>query len=77
MLHPRAGAAVPAARGAPWPGSRGSRCAPGESSTVEIPLPVSSLAFWDVAAHRMTVDPGNYEVMAGSSSDGHTAVRQC
>jgi beta-glucosidase len=46
---------------------------PGESSTVEIPLPVSSLAFWDVATHRMTVDPGNYEVMAGSSSD---AIRQ-
>ncbi len=41
---------------------------PGETATVEIPLPVSSLAFWDVAAHRMTVDPGNYEVMAGSSS---------
>src|SRR6266851_1550694 len=46
---------------------------PGKSSTVEIPLPVSSLAFWDVATHRMTVDPGNYEVMAGSSSD---AIRQ-
>jgi len=46
---------------------------PGESSTVKIPLPVSSLAFWDVATHRMTVDPGNYEVMAGSSSD---AIRQ-
>jgi beta-glucosidase len=41
---------------------------PGESVTVEIPLAVSSLAFWDVTAHRMTVDPGNYEIMAGSSS---------
>jgi beta-glucosidase len=41
---------------------------PGESATAEIPLPVSSLAFWDVVTHRMTVDPGNYEVMAGSSS---------
>ena len=46
---------------------------PGEMATVEIPLPVSSLAFWDVATHRMTVDPGNYEVMAGSSS---AAIRQ-
>jgi beta-glucosidase len=41
---------------------------PGESTTAEIPLPVSSLAFWDVVTHRMTVDPGNYEVMAGASS---------
>jgi beta-glucosidase len=41
--------------------------APGETAAVEITLPVSSLAFWDVAAHTMTVDPGNYEVMAGSS----------
>ena len=41
---------------------------PGEAATTEIPLPVSSLAFWDVVTHRMTVDPGNYEVMAGSSS---------
>jgi len=41
---------------------------PGQTATVEIPLPVSSLAFWDVVTHRMTVDPGNYEVMAGSSS---------
>ncbi len=46
---------------------------PGELATVEIPLPVTSLAFWDVATHRMTVDPGNYEVMAGSSS---AAIRQ-
>jgi len=46
---------------------------PGEMATVEIPLPVSSLAFWDVATHRMTVDPGNYEVMAGSSS---AAIRE-
>jgi beta-glucosidase len=41
---------------------------PGETAAVEIPLPVASLAFWDVGTHRMTVDPGNYEVMAGSSS---------
>jgi beta-glucosidase len=46
---------------------------PGEMVTVEIPLPVSSLAFWDVATHRMAVDPGNYEVMAGSSS---AAIRE-
>ncbi len=46
---------------------------PGESATARISLPISSLAFWDVVTHRMTVDPGNYEVMAGSSS---TAIRQ-
>jgi beta-glucosidase len=46
---------------------------PGETATVGIPLPVSSLAFWDVTTHRMAVDPGNYEVMAGSSS---AAIRQ-
>ena len=46
---------------------------PGETATARIPLPVSSLAFWDVVTHRMTVDPGNYEVMAGSSS---AAIRQ-
>jgi beta-glucosidase len=46
---------------------------PGETATARIPLPVSSLGFWDVVTHRMTVDPGNYEVMAGSSS---AAIRQ-
>jgi beta-glucosidase len=42
--------------------------APGESAQVSVPLPVSSLAYWDVVAHRMTVGAGEYEVMAGRSS---------
>ena len=47
--------------------------APGESRTVRIPLPLSALAYWDAAAGRMTVDPGDYLVQAGSSS---TAIHQ-
>jgi beta-glucosidase len=42
--------------------------APGESRRVQVPVPVASLGYWDVAAHQMTVDPGEYEIMAGSSS---------
>ena len=47
--------------------------APGETQTAEIQLPGSALAYWDVAAHRMTVDPGDYLVKVGSSS---AAIRQ-
>lgn len=42
--------------------------APGQTRAVSVPVPVAALAYWDVAAHRMTVDPGEYEIMAGSSS---------
>jgi beta-glucosidase len=42
--------------------------APGETRTAEIEVPGSALAYWDVAAHRMTVDPGDYLVKVGSSS---------
>jgi beta-glucosidase len=42
--------------------------APGAVGTAEIPLPVSSLACWDVETHQMVVAPGDYEVMAGPSS---------
>ena len=42
--------------------------APGESQTVPVLVPAASLGYWDVAAHRMTVDPGDYEIMVGSSS---------
>jgi beta-glucosidase len=61
---------------APWPprprrelrGFARVSLAPGESATVSVPLPVASLAYWDVAAHRMTVGAGEYEVMAGRSA---------
>ena len=49
------------------------RLAPGETGTVQLPVPVSALAYWDVAAGRMTVDPGEYLVKVGSSS---AAIRQ-
>ena len=47
--------------------------APGETGTVRFPVPVSALAYWDVAAARMTVDPGDYLVKVGSSS---AAIRE-
>jgi beta-glucosidase len=49
-------------------GFAGVMLAPGESREVSVPVPAASLGYWDVAAHRMTVDPGDYEIMAGSSS---------
>ena len=49
------------------------RLNPGETGTVRLPVPVSALAYWDVAAGRMTVDPGDYLVKVGSSS---AAIRQ-
>jgi beta-glucosidase len=48
--------------------------APGQTHAVSVPVPVSSLAFWDVATHRMTVDPGEYAIMVGSSSADIAAV---
>jgi len=45
----------------------------GETRTVRFPLPVASLACWDVVTHQMTAFPGEYDVMAGSSSE---AIRQ-
>ncbi len=47
--------------------------APGETGTARLPVPVSALGYWDVAAGRMTVDPGDYLVKVGSSS---AAIRQ-
>lgn len=41
---------------------------PGEQRAVSVLVPAASLGYWDVAAHRMTVDPGGYEIMVGSSS---------
>jgi beta-glucosidase len=44
------------------------RLNPGETITAQLAMPVSALAYWDVAAGRMTVDPGDYLVKVGSSS---------
>ena len=40
----------------------------GAACAVEIPLPVATLACWDVETHQMVVPPGDYEIMAGESS---------
>ncbi|HEX6524551.1 MAG TPA: glycoside hydrolase family 3 C-terminal domain-containing protein [Streptosporangiaceae bacterium] len=42
--------------------------APGETRTVEVSLPMSRLALWDVVSGRMTVPPGPIEIMAAASS---------
>jgi beta-glucosidase len=42
--------------------------APGQTRTVEIPLPPGRLALWDVAAGRLVVPPGEIEILAGASS---------
>ena len=42
--------------------------APGETRAVEIPVPPSRLALWDVAAGQLTVPPGEIEILAGASS---------
>ncbi len=54
-------------------GFRRISLAPGETGTAELQVPLAVLAYWDVAAHRMTVDPGDYLVKVGSSS---AAIRQ-
>lgn len=42
---------------------------PGASQTVEIPLQVSRMSYWDEARHAFAADPGNYEILAGTSSE--------
>jgi beta-glucosidase len=41
---------------------------PGESRAVALPLADRAFAFWDVAAHDWTVEPGEFEVRIGTSS---------
>jgi beta-glucosidase len=43
--------------------------APGEIKSVSIPLKVSSFSRWDDKENRYVVDPGDYELRIGSSSD--------
>ncbi len=42
---------------------------PGETQHVQITLPVSQLAFYDVTRHGFTVEPGMFDVLVGSASD--------
>ena len=41
---------------------------PGESTAVEIAVPASRLAFWDVRLQRMALDRGEHELAVGASS---------
>ena len=49
-------------------GFRRIALAAGEKKTVTFALPASELAYYDVARHSFRVEPGKYEVLAGSSS---------
>jgi beta-glucosidase len=40
----------------------------GESRTVEIPVPVKNLRYWDVLKKSYVVDRGDYDVLVGASS---------
>ena len=41
---------------------------PGETKTVEISLPASSLAYWDTGKRSFVVEPGKLELRVGASS---------
>jgi beta-glucosidase len=41
---------------------------PGESREIALPLDDRAFAFWDVAAHGWTVEPGEFELRIGTSS---------
>jgi beta-glucosidase len=42
---------------------------PGETKHLQMTLPVSQLAFWDVRSKSFAVEPGSFNVMVGSSSE--------
>ena len=48
-------------------GFRKVRLAPGEKTTVEIPITSDSLAFYDIDM-RYVVEPGEFAIMVGTSS---------
>lgn len=41
--------------------------APGETKHVSVPLGARAFAYWDVRAHRWTIDPGQFTVSVGDS----------
>ncbi len=49
-------------------GFRRVSLAPGESRSVTIEVDAGALGFWDVETHGWKVEPGEFEVMVGSSS---------
>lgn len=51
--------------------------APGETRTVTVRLAATDLAYWDVARHAWTVEPGRVELMVGpSSADADLKLRR-
>ncbi len=42
--------------------------AKGQTQTLHLPLNIADLGFWSEGQHRYVVDPGQYELMVGSSS---------
>jgi beta-glucosidase len=49
-------------------GYRRLTLAPGETRTVQIPLAISSLAYWDAGNHRWVVEPDQIRIQVGASS---------
>ena len=43
---------------------------PGENRTLTFTLPASKLAYWDESTHAFVVNPGAFDILVGSSSDG-------
>ena len=41
---------------------------PGQTKTITMPLPNTLLAYWDDAAHTMTIEPDHVELRIGASS---------
>jgi beta-glucosidase len=48
---------------------------PGQTSTVQLAVSVSDLAYYKVQGHLWVVEPGKYQVLAGSSSRDIRAIK--
>jgi beta-glucosidase len=45
------------------------RLAPGETTRVDLPLDDRSFAYWDIKDHRWRIDPGQFVIYVGDSSE--------
>jgi beta-glucosidase len=45
------------------------RLAPGETKHVTLNLDARAFSYWDVAAHKWTIDPGKFVIRVGDSSE--------
>jgi beta-glucosidase len=50
------------------------RLKPGETRRVELPLDDRAFSYWDVESHRWRIDPGQFVIYVGDSSE-HTPLR--